>query len=950
MMTLPRSIYIALDLEATGGGDDDEIIEVGAVKFRGEEVLDRFHTLARPRRPLTPRVQGLTGLRTSALQTAPTFADVRPALVEFLGDLPLVAHSIERDRQRLQRQGLTIINLAIDTYDLAGVLLPGLAAYGLVPVAEALGLAVAEAHRAMPDAELTRAVFLALLDRAAQLDPRLLLQLNELLAQSDWPLRLIFREAERLGRETAFDRPIAGTPVAYAPDGLPLRRGNEAPPLEPAYASRPLDLDALQALWGPQGPLARGFPNYERRPQQEEMSAAIAATFNGGGRLLVEAGTGTGKTLAYLVPAAQWALQNSERVVVSTNTVNLQDQILTKDVPDLQRALGTRFRVHVLKGRGNYLCLLRWADFRNRRPGGAALTSLESRVLAKVLLWLSRTSSGDVADLNLTGEEQRLWAEINATQETCTNESCRFKQQRTCFFFNARRAAEAAHLVIVNHALLLSDLAADNGVLPEYAHLILDEAHHLEDQATQHLGFDLARRDLFMLFDELFARNDPQRPRGLTQDFQRLLPRSEAAGLRAIDELRQAEEQVERARAAAGRFFAAVAAFLAALAETNPVRGGAGYERHTRITPDVREHRRWPALTAAWEDLGVACAEIQTRLDHVAQALASFPGGGREDWERQSLLLTALAGRLLEIRAQLHALFTEPDDNRVYWISQGDSADAVGLRSAPLNVGELLDTKLFAPRRTVALTSATLTVNDRFDYIRGRIGLDHDEPAIQIGSPFDYKRQALLLLPEDLVDPAAPAYSAQVNDALIAFAGAARGRCLVLFTSHAALRSTYRAIKAPLEQQDIAVVAQNVDGSRSQLVQTLRARHATVILGSSSFWEGVDVAGEALSALAIVKLPFTVPSDPVFSARCEQFERPFDEYAVPQAVLRFKQGFGRLIRTARDRGVLLVLDRRVTSKYYGRQFVRSLPPVTIGHPKLNDVGQVTKEWLNDRHE
>jgi DNA polymerase-3 subunit epsilon/ATP-dependent DNA helicase DinG len=951
-MSAQATPYIAFDLESTGGGDDDEIMEIGAVKFQGGTVLERFQTLVRPRRPPTVRVQHLTGISQGQLQAAPSLAEVRSELAAFLEDLPIVAHSVELDRDRLRRQGLDVTNLGIDTYELAGILLPGLSSYGLLGVAEALDVPVGSQHRALPDAELTQQVFLKLFERLALLDPRLLLQANELLAQSTWPLRILLRDAERVATAEALSRPIAGRRFTLDPDGLPLTlRGNDASPLEPAGVPKPLDLAALHAVWGAKGPLARGFPAYERRPQQEEMSAAVAATFNDGGRLMVEAGTGTGKTLAYLVPAAQWAVQNGERVVISTNTVNLQDQIRSKDVPDLQQALGKQFGVHVLKGRSNYLCLLRWADFRNRRPGGVPLSPLESRVLVKVLLWLAQTSSGDHVELNLAGEEQALWSQVSATQETCINDSCLFKQRRTCYFFNARRAAEAAHLIVVNHALLLSDLAADNGVLPEYEHLIVDEAHHLEEQATRHLGFDLQRRDFFALLLELNGSGDPRRPGGLTQDLQRVLPSSDVAGARAITRLRNSEQSVERAREAGSRFFSAVGAFLAAFTSDGGnrtpfgERSSAGFAQHTRVTAAVREHRQWLALATAWSDLSVVLAELQQHLEHVAQDITAIASGQREDWERSLVLLTALTRRLLQTRIELDALIDEPDDNRVYWISQGDQADALSLHSAPLNVGELLDSLLFARCRTVVLTSATLTVNGRFDYIRDRLGLSSDDVTVQIGSPFDYARQAMLYLPGDLVDPMAPAYGAQVNQALIEFVTAARGRCLVLFTAHAALRATYRAIKGPLEQQGIAVVAQGVDGSRNQLLQTLRAQHATVVLGSASFWEGVDVAGEALSALAIVRLPFAVPSDPVFAARCEQFTRPFDEYSLPQAVLRFKQGFGRLIRTASDRGVLLVLDRRITSKYYGQQFLRSLPDCRVQRGPLREVAAKTAEWL-----
>ncbi len=945
--TGPRT-FVAIDLEATASGDAGEIIELACVRFRGDDILDEWHTLVRPRQMPGLRVEMLTGITGSSLDSAPDFDAIRDTLRDFIGDAPLVAHSIELDRDRLVRQGLHLTNLGLDTFELAAVLLPGLPAYSLNAVASALAIPVDAQHRALADARTNQQVFSALCARLASVDPRTLRQIYTLLARSDWPLRMLFADALAL----AGKRPLVPLfPVARSRTE-PSRERDMA---DASGAAKPVDPEQVTAIFAEGGPLASRLADYQPRPQQLSMSLAVTQAFNAGERLLVEAGTGTGKTLAYLVPAALWAIQNHQRVVISTNTVNLQDQIYDKDIPDLQRALGQPLYAHVLKGRSHYLCLLRWLEFRNSRAGSLALSALESRLLVKVMLWHASTATGDVAELFLTGDELGMWNQINATQETCVNDRCIHKSRQECYLFNARRRAEAADIVIVNHALLLSDIATESRVLPPYEHVVIDEAHHLEEQATHHLGFSLSRRELFGVLTDVYHATDSQRASGVTAELRHLLPVDTPQVKRLHEHLADVETATDRSRQEADVFFDAIEAVFDAAAQAPPrpdvrtsmaPRTQPAPDRELRITPGVRHQPLWERVEIAWDNLNVVLTDLQGGLEHLQIDLDALPDQARDGVDHQASMVISHTKRLRTARDEVNSLVASPSTERIYWFELGERDRSLSLHAAPLHVGKLLEESLYASLQSVVLTSATLTVSGSFSFVRERLGLaDGGERTLKIGAPFAYDRQALILLPEDMVEPNAQGFQDQVNQVLIGFATATRGRCLVLFTSHASLRATLRGIKGPLEKQQIPVVGQGIDGSRQQLVNLLRSTQGVVVLGSASFWEGIDVAGEALSALAIVRLPFTVPTDPVYEARSEGFDRPFDEFAVPQAVLRFKQGFGRLIRTVYDRGVLLVLDRRITSKYYGQQFLRSLPGGTQHRCQLGDVPALATQWL-----
>jgi DNA polymerase-3 subunit epsilon/ATP-dependent DNA helicase DinG len=945
-----RHPYVALDTETTGlEAGRDEIIEVAAVRFQGPEVLGTWHSLIKPAASLPEAITRLTGITPQDLETAPMFYTVVPELARFIGDDPVVGHSVGFDIDFLAAQGLPLRNRQVDTFELSTLLLPQLPDRSLISVARHLEIPYPEQHRALADAQMSRQVLLAFWKQLAALDLETLEEILKLAGKADWPLGALFEEVATAATREAFGkkRPSA------QPLAMRLVRPEPRPePLEETEDERPIDGERLSSLLAPGGLFPRVFPHYEHRPQQVEMLQAVARTFNQGGQLIVEAGTGTGKSMAYLLPSVALAMRRCRPVVVSTNTINLQDQLFYKDLPDLQHVLAQAgpeegdmahlafFHAALLKGRANYICLRRWEALR-RSP---MLTPEQVSVLAKTLLWLPRTRTGDRGELALVGREHAVWGEVAAASSACQGSECVYNQEDLCFFYRARRRAEAAHIVIANHSLLLSDVATENRVLPAYRYLVVDEAHHLEGVATDQLGFSVNAEELGNLLAEVSLPAGLGREEGLLAFLPALfkgdrVPEAARDTLRTL--IQEVRSAVEATRRAGQGFFTELDVFIRQQQERTP---STQYDWHWRITPAIRIQPDWTDIEIAWENASVELGRIVDRLSRLSQLAGPIVENASREEQDVLLELNLLGQRVLEVQQQVTAIVSQSQENGIYWVSVEAQSGTLGLHSAPLHVGDLLQENLYTQKEAIVLTSATLSTESNTSFLRERLDLPEADELL-LDSPFDYRSAALLLLPEDMPDPRDPQYGRALARTLIQTCQASQGRTLVLFTAHSTLRQAYGAIRRPLEHEDIAVLGQGIDGSRHILLDKFRRNPRSVLLGTSSFWEGIDVAGEALSVLVITKLPFDVPSDPIFAARCELFENPFQQYAVPQAVLRFKQGFGRLIRTQTDRGVVIMLDGRVLSKTYGPVFLHSLPPCTTRRVHLLEVPRLVQEWL-----
>jgi DNA polymerase-3 subunit epsilon/ATP-dependent DNA helicase DinG len=927
---------VAIDIETTGlDYQNDAVIEIGAVRFNGHRVEGEWTSLINPGRRIPPFITGLTGITDQMVIQSPPIKAILPELVDFVSNSPVLGHSVTFDLSFLRRYKILQANEVVDTYELASVLLPEARRYNLRALAQELGVLLPATHRALEDAQATRGVFLRLVDLAMDLPIHILAEIVRLNEPVDWGGAWAFRQALRARSKEI----VSSTQVRHAYQGPLFTESYTRPPsaLQPLEKPLPLNIDETASVLEYGGAFSHHFPQYEYRPQQVAMLRSVAEAISSGRHLMVEAATGTGKSMAYLVPAALWAMQNNHRVVISTNTINLQDQLINKDIPDLRNALGIDLRAIVLKGRSNYFCPRRLESLRHRGPENAD----EMRVLAKVLVWLQHTHTGDRSELNLNGAAERLvWNRISAEDEGCTTENCIARGGGICPFFRARQAAQSAHLLIVNHALLLSDVATGNRVLPEYETLIVDEAHHLEDATTNALSFRVTQWDVERLLRELGG------------------PRSGATGwlLAAAQEVLRPDEFIsfeELAHHSADlafqfehlskEFYTSVEQFLFEQREGRPV---GSYAHQERILPATRTLPSWADVETAWDEAGQALAaliDVQAKLIH---GLTEILPALQEDDEELFSTMTNLYRRFTELHDSLEALVFKPDADRIYWAEINSNNTHIALNAAPLHIGPLMQKHLWHEKSTVILTSATLTAAGEFTYLRNRLYAEEaDELALD--SPFDYETSALLYMVNDIPEPNdRQGHQRAVENGLINLCRATGGRALVLFTSYEQLRRTSQAISPVLAKHEILVYEQGEGASPHSLLETFRSTDRAVLLGTRAFWEGIDVPGEALSVLVIVKLPFDVPSDPIVAARSETFEDPFYQYSLPEAILRFRQGFGRLIRTQYDRGVVAILDRRILTKRYGRLFLESLPPCNIQAGPLANLPRMAQQWLN----
>ena len=930
---------VAIDLETTGlNPERDAITEIGAVRFSGRRIDAEWSTLINPGRRIPPEITRLTGITDAMVRGAPRIQDVLQDLDAFVGDSPILGHNVRFDLGFLRQHGLFQHNEPLDTYDMAAILMPTAGRYKLGALGQSLGILLPASHRALDDARVTHALYTSLYDMALELPLDVLaeiVRLGDNVARWDG-YGLFFDALRARSRERAPQRRYPG----YYGKLFDVRRTRRAEPLTPSDEIVPLDVDEVAAILEYGGEFSHHFEHFEQRPEQVELLRSITEAISEGRHLLTEAGTGVGKSFAYLIPAALWAVTNGQRVVISTNTINLQDQLINKDIPDLQQALGIDLRAVVLKGRNNYLCPRRLEALRRRGPE----TPEEMRVLAKVFVWLQGSVTGDRGEINLNGPREReVWARLSAADDGCTAETCLNRTGGACPFYRARVAAQDAHIIIVNHALLLADVATGNRVLPEYDYLIVDEAHHIENATTSALSFRVTQSDIARLLRELGSFKSGILGRILTLLHDVVAPSEFAALERRTEKITDLAFQTENA---VKNFFATLDDFLF---DQRAGREISGYGQQVRIVPAVRTQPAWMDVEVAWEDAQRIAGALLGAVEPVAQALTEIAQAGFPDPEELEDIynsLTTVFRRVDEAIGGIEALVFDPQPDRIYWAEVRPNRRGLTLQAAPLHIGPLMQEHIWHKKQSVILVSATLTAAGEFDYIRSRLYAE-DADEIALGSPFDYENATLLYIPNNIPEPNdRHGHQRAVEQAIIQLGRAIGGRTLALFTSYAQLKQTSRNISSALADDGIVIYEQGEGASPHALLENFKNADQAVLLGTRAFWEGVDVPGEALSALVIVKLPFDVPSDPIIAARSETFEDAFHQYALPEAILRFRQGFGRLIRSESDRGVVAILDKRVLTKRYGALFINSLPECTRRVGALQNLGREAAAWLN----
>ncbi len=888
--------FVAFDLETTGlSPKSDRVLEIGAVRFDQEmRRIGELEVVVDPGVPIPLAVQRLCGLTDADVAGAPAPVEGVAQLADFCDGAELVAHGAGFDVTFCAGlvPGAFGGRRVLDTLEFARILLPTADSHSLPLLSTAIGIEHIRPHRALSDASATHLLFARLREAAQALPAAVLARMRLVATTAGGELGLFFNTV------------VSG-------EGDPQRRAwagaqRSAPPPPPSTGPSPHDLvGASTSLLRSGGQLDSGT-GFELRDAQTEMTRAVAQTLQRRRRLIVEAGTGVGKSLAYLLPLA---LQSREgrRAVVATRTITLQEQLMERDLPMVESLVGAPVPAALLKGRNHQLSLRRWQRFLATSDTGPHGPDLDRvRFKLKLLAWLAETDQGDRSELHLNGHEENLWRHVESDGGDCLGSACANWQSNRCFMVAARRTAEAASIVITNHALLLADAATGGQALGEHDALVVDEAHHLEAAATEQLGVSLRAFDVLVVLDRLRATGG---------ELGSALSSAREATVRLFGDV----------KGRIGEVLGVDHTGNATVGLSDQVRAGQGHAVLLRSA----EHAvgRWRVAASQLRDPDLA-GSVQVDL---------LPQPDRADQER---LLAAAA--LDELAAAVERVLLRPRAGHVAWLAL--RAEQGELHEAPVSVADALRDSVFARTDTVIATSATLAVGGDFEFTRHRLGLE-DADELLLSSPYDFLAQALCILPSDVPPYDDPDHERAVAALVGDTAERLGGSTLALFTGYNPLRRVHALLGQRMEASGIALLGQGLDGTRRQILASFLANRRTLLLGTSSFWEGIDVPGDALRCVVIAKLPFAVPTDPLVRARTESLSDPFGQYVLPQAVLRLRQGFGRLIRRGTDRGVVVLCDERLRSREYGERFLAALPPAAVATMPLADVGEAVAGFV-----
>ncbi len=720
-----------------------------------------------------------------------------------------------------------------------------------------------------------------------------------------------------------------------------------------------IDTEKIKAYLLEGGSVRKKLAGFENRREQRLMIDYVCTAFNEDKIAVIEAGTGTGKTLAYLLPAIHWALENKERIVVSTNTINLQEQLIKKDLPFLKNVIKEEFQAVLVKGRRNYVCLRKIDDIEN---DFFQFDESEKEELKSLIKWAKNSSDGSKSDLSFIPDED-LWEKIASESDTCSRAKC--PHFRECFVNKARRRASQAQILVVNHHLLFADLAlryhigtvSDVAVLPPYQRIIFDEAHHLEDVASHYFGGRITRAGILRILSRL-QRQKKNRILGLLPSLKRRVDK-ESHNLtpdlvnkiqnhlshHLVKELLHLNQRTDQV--------------MEIVYETMKTlsTGHNQYELKTRLSPEISQKLfHQSPLGDDMRDYLQSLKSFASKIHELIDWIKDCRRQLKADWSSLMIEIEAQAERLLLAAATIEDVLFQDDDQNVRWIETRISRygnDIVRFATSPLDISQTMAEAVYESYNSVIMTSATLAVDQEFTFLKKRVGLSLLPPdrvnSHILQSPFEFEKQVLLIIPTDLPPPNHPDFAGQLSKSMLEILATTEGKAFILFTSYGLLNKIFQQISGTLEDMGITTLKQGTM-NRHDLLNRFRRDRDSVLFATDSFWEGVDVVGEALENVMITRLPFKVPNEPIIEARYEAIENTggnaFMEYAVPIAVIKLKQGFGRLIRSRTDRGTVVIFDSRVVKKSYGRKFLRSLPLCDTAIGDQKEIVNQLKSFLN----
>lgn len=911
--------YTVIDFETTGFPPNGEIIEIGMVKVTKGQIESKYSKLVKPEKPIPDEITILTGISNEMVGDKPSWSDIAEEVINFIGNSILIAHNVDFDKGFLERAlGYQLANLWVDTWDLSKISLPTLPSYQLKYLADYLQLKQRPFHRAISDAETTAEIFICLIREISTKSPHFLEQIINIIGEGPGGgyngLNIILKS-------------ILKEKITHYWVNQKSKITSEEQ-INTKETKLPIPFSNLEEFFLPKGLLSSALNNYEFRPQQLEVAKIIQKALINNYHGLIEAATGTGKSLAYLIPALLWAQENDTKIIISTNTIPLQEQLYHVDIPFLEENFNCKLPVSLVKGRNNYLCLRRYYKLLRDND---SLDWQEKIFLAQITGWLEQTQTGDREELNLNSFDNELWINISSQTETCLGNKCAYAKQ--CYYLKTRKKAETSKIIITNHSLLLLDIKRDNKVLPQNEYVIIDEAHNLEDETLNQFAQEFNFKSLKRALNQLVKGKNTALINRVLNYFNQPHVDEIPDNLFQIISTVKADSNYLETKLEQG------------IKYINSQDISLNYEY--RITSRERKSEWWNNFSHILNDIANYLRATINNINSLINKIELMEEL-EEPVKEIGFLLDLLAENFLTITKYLEGI----DENLVYWMQI--SNHNLVLIITPLNINNILSEKLFSKKKSVILTSATLTVNDSFNHIMNLLGLEEEKVLTLISqSPFDYQQQSIIYIPKDAPEPcnvSEKEFEKYVTTTLAQLLPHVYGGTLVLFTSHQMLNNVYYGLKKEEALFHKEILAHGKDGGRKILIETLKKNpHKVILMGTSSFWEGIDIQGLGLTALIIVKLPFIPPTRPVVAARLESLENnnknSFYTYSLPTAILKFRQGYGRLIRTKKDWGALIILDKRVISKNYGSRFIRSLPSQPIIKSSTNDIVEQLSYWM-----
>ncbi|CAM3447063.1 ATP-dependent DNA helicase DinG [Aeromicrobium ponti] len=930
--------YVVVDLETTGNAPKkgDKIIQFAAVVIENGKITEEYSSYVNPEQPIPPFIEELTGLSDHMVEDAPLFSEIAPKVLTILEGAFFVAHNVLFDLSFLQEELLEagyngFYGPVLDTVEMSRMLFPTADSFKLSDLAHREGLNHERPHQADSDAYVTAELLLILLKKLEYLPLKTLEQLHKLSGGLKSDLDILLDELIL----------IKESKIENLPDfieihrGIALKKGSMLQyPDSLTGTGYPFGIEEKQEMF------MKAFPSYEIRQGQFKMMDSVYGAFNDKKHALIEAGTGVGKSLAYLVPSAVYGKENGKTVIISTYTTQLQEQLLTKDIPLLHKMLPFPVKAVLLKGRSHYISLAKFVQTLRDEEEDNYDTILSKM---QILVWLMETDTGDIDELNLSSGGMIFWSKIK-------NDETAFLQDKSWisrdFYLRARKEAQSADIIITNHSLLLTDLVAKSAILPKFSHVIIDEGHHFVKASGKHFGHKLDYLTVRLLLGQIGLFEQKQ----LFYKLEKLV--EEKAG--------NPEDMIH-----SFEINQLIVDLLHEMDELFKVIGiyAKKYSKAKKSSPRLTvrfingsSDKESKAVIACAERFGFLLRDLMEAIEKRVMFVAQIKGSLTLEEKALMEEVASIFEDLKDLNENVKHIFQMPLSQFVVWIEMDtrSAQNATTVYAQPVTVSNYLKEQFFSEKESAVITSATLSVKDSFHFILNELGLEEQECTLeQIPSPFNYQEQVKLLIPGDLPEVNAvplEEYVASISEHIISIAEATKGRMLILFTSHEMLRKTYELIKESGFLEDYAVIAQGItSGSRSRLTRNFQRFDKAILLGTSSFWEGVDIPGEDLSCLVIVRLPFSPPDEPMAQAKNEQIKseggNPFSSYSLPEAVIRFKQGVGRLIRTSSDRGFIVVFDRRIVTTKYGKAFLDSIPPIPVQKSNIDEIVELIYTWL-----